>query len=122
MLDTSEVMAFVATTKPAESREFYSRLGLRLIEESDFAIVFDAHGTMLRIQKVESLDPPPFTVLGWRVDDIAAAIAELADAGVEMTRYPGMDQDDLGVWHAPSGGLIAWFADPDGNTLSLAQL
>jgi predicted enzyme related to lactoylglutathione lyase len=24
------------------------------------------------------------------------------------------------VWTAPGGGRIAWFRDPDGNTLSLA--
>jgi hypothetical protein len=30
-------------------------------------------------------------------------------------------QDDRGVWMAPSGAKIAWFKDPDGNTLSLTE-
>jgi hypothetical protein len=38
-----------------------------------------------------------------------------------FTRYPGMAQDELGIWTAPSGSRIAWFKDPDENVLSLAQ-
>jgi hypothetical protein len=30
-----------------------------------------------------------------------------------------MDQDEDGVWTAPNGAQVAWFKDPDGNTLSL---
>jgi hypothetical protein len=36
-------------------------------------------------------------------------------------RYDGMDQDDNGVWTTPGGDQVAWFADPDGNVLSLTQ-
>ena len=60
-------------------------------------------------------------MLGWRVDDIAAAVQELVAAGVKPNRYQGMDQDELGVWAAPAGSLVVWFSDPDGNTLSLQQ-
>jgi hypothetical protein len=33
----------------------------------------------------------------------------------------GMQQDQLGIWNAPSGAKVAWFKDPDGKTLSLTQ-
>ena len=33
----------------------------------------------------------------------------------------GFDQDDDGVWTTPGGDKVAWFADPDGNVLSLTQ-
>jgi hypothetical protein len=33
-----------------------------------------------------------------------------------------MQQDEHGVWTAPGGTLVAWFKDPDGNTLSVSQL
>jgi catechol 2,3-dioxygenase-like lactoylglutathione lyase family enzyme len=46
---------------------------------------------------------------------------ELAARGVTFTRYEGMDQDGDGVWTAPGGDRVAWFTDPDGNTLSLTQ-
>jgi len=39
---------------------------LKLIEDSEYAIVYDAGGTMLRVQKAQKLDPPQFTVLGCR--------------------------------------------------------
>jgi predicted enzyme related to lactoylglutathione lyase len=48
-------------------------------------------------------------------------LAALRSAGVSATRYDGMEQDDDGVWMAPSGTQVAWFMDPDGNTLSLQQ-
>ena len=62
-----------------------------------------------------------YTVLGWRVDDLDAALAELRSRGVELKRYEGLEQDESGAWTAPGGSRIAWFADPDGNTLSLQQ-
>jgi len=32
-----------------------------------------------------------------------------------------MTQDDLGIWTTPSGAKVAWFKDPDGNTLSVGE-
>ncbi len=115
--------AFVATVKPEEARVFYRDvLGLALVEDTPFAIVFDANGTMLRVQRVKELAPHPFTALGWNVPDIAAAIDGLVAKGVAFERYGFFEQDERGVWHAPGGAQIAWFKDPDGNTLSLAQM
>ena len=62
-----------------------------------------------------------YTVLGWRVTDITIAIRGLAARGVVFLRYDGMDQDGDAVWTAPGGDKVAWFADPDGNVLSLTQ-
>ena len=45
----------------------------------------------------------------------------LAGRGVAFVRFPGMEQDDRGVWAAQGGARVAWFRDPDGNTLSLDQ-
>ncbi|MFT4202102.1 VOC family protein [Gordonia sp. (in: high G+C Gram-positive bacteria)] len=122
MLGDDELIAFTATTRPQESKEFYRTVvGLRLVADEEFALVFDAHGTMLRIQKAQDHSPPPFTALGWKVDDIAQTIADLIAKGVEMVRYPGFDQDEAGVWTAPGGAKIAWFHDPDENLLSLTE-
>ena len=53
--------------------------------------------------------------------DIRATVADFGDRGVAFTRYEGMGQDALGIWTTPTGDQIAWFRDPDGNTLSLTQ-
>ena len=117
-----KVMAFAATSKPARARRFYrDTLGLRLVSEDEFALAFDAHGTMLRVQKVESLQPQAHTALGWHVDDIRGTIRSLEQRGVHFERHPGMPQDEFGVWTTPDGSSVAWFRDPDGNVLSLTQ-
>jgi catechol 2,3-dioxygenase-like lactoylglutathione lyase family enzyme len=122
MLQAGEVIAFAASADLLRARAFYEQvLGLRVIEQNDFACVFDANGTMLRVTAVTEVARPGYTVLGWRVADIAAAARGLAGRGVEFIRYDGMDQDENGVWTTPGGDKVAWFADPDGNVLSLTQ-
>jgi catechol 2,3-dioxygenase-like lactoylglutathione lyase family enzyme len=122
MLESSSLIAFAATANPAAARAFYEQaLGLRVVEQNDFACVFDANGTMLRVTTVTEVIRAGYTVLGWQVADIEAAVQGLAAKGIAFTRYDGMDQDDNGVWTTPGGDKVAWFADPDGNTLSLTQ-
>jgi catechol 2,3-dioxygenase-like lactoylglutathione lyase family enzyme len=122
MLESSDLVAFVAATDLDRARVFYEQtLGLRVLEQSDFAVVLDANGTMLRVTAVGQVAHAGYTVLGWQVRDIAVSARALADQGVTFLRYEGMSQDDDGIWTAPSGDKVAWFADPDGNTLSLTQ-
>ncbi len=122
MLTACDIIAFVATTDPVRAREFYAGvLGLRLVADGPVALVFDAHGTMLRVAKLESLTAAPYTVLGWHIADITSTVDGLAAAGVEFERFPGLDQDDRGIWTSPDGAKIAWFKDPSGNILSLTE-
>lgn len=118
------IIAFVPTLNPDRAKAFYrERLGLRLVsEELPFALVFDAHGTMLRVTIVQELSPAPYTVLGWRVPNITIAAKTLQMAGVEFKRYAWIAQDELGIWKSPGGAKVAWFQDPDGNTLSISEL
>jgi catechol 2,3-dioxygenase-like lactoylglutathione lyase family enzyme len=121
-LSEFDIVAFAPTTDAARAVEFYrDTLGLTLISQDSFAAVFDAHGIMLRVTNVpKPLTPQPFTVLGWKVPDIAAAVKELAAGGVKFERY--MDsQDEFNIWSAPSGAKVAWFKDPDGNILSVTE-
>jgi catechol 2,3-dioxygenase-like lactoylglutathione lyase family enzyme len=122
MLGSSDVIAFAAATDLSRARAFYEQaLGLPLVEQNEVACVFDANGTMLRVTAVPEVPRAGYTILGWRVADIAAAAPDLAARGVVFIRYDGMDQDDNGVWTTPGGDQVAWFADPDGNILSLTQ-
>ena len=122
MLQTSEVIAFAASADLRRARVFYEQtLGLRVVEHNDFACVFDANGTMLRVTAVREVSPAGYTVLGWRVADIEAVVAGLSARGVAFSRFDGMEQDDNGIWTSPGGSKVAWFTDPDGNVLSLTQ-
>jgi catechol 2,3-dioxygenase-like lactoylglutathione lyase family enzyme len=120
MLGDAPLMAFIPVSDVGAAREFYeSVLGLTVVDENPFALVVDANGTTLRITPVPDLQPQPFTIAGWVVPDIDAAVAALTARGVAFTHYEGMKQRANGVWASPGGDFVAWFVDPDGNTLSL---
>lgn len=122
MLANEKLVAFGATTNAERAAHFYGVvLGLRRRSEDAFALVFEANGVELRLQKIEALTPQPFTVLGWQVRDVNAVLDALTQRGVRAERYPMLDQDERGVWSAPSGARVAWFKDPDGNLVSVAQ-
>ena len=122
MLRSAELVAFVASRDLEAADRFYGGvLGLERVESSAFANVYDAHGTQLRVTRVEEVSPALYTVVGWRVEDVIAEIETLRAAGVAFKRYEAMSQDEHGVWTSPAGARIAWFVDPEGNVLSLQQ-
>jgi catechol 2,3-dioxygenase-like lactoylglutathione lyase family enzyme len=122
MLSHQTPMSFVATHDAPRALLFYRDvLGLTLLADEPYALVFQLQGSTLRIQKAGEFTAHPFTALGWVVDDIHATLRSLIARGVEPLRYPHLPADELGVWNAGSG-LIAWFHDPDHNVLSLTQL
>lgn len=122
MLQNAELMGFIATTRPDQARGFYCDvLGLGFEEDTQFALVVRSANALVRIQKVQTFTPLRFTALGWVVEDIKATARQLADKGVACERFEGMKQDALGIWISPSGAMVCWFKDPDGNYLSLTQ-
>ena len=115
MLERSPLIGFVGVSDLDRARQFYGEtLGLPISDESPFA-------TMLRLTAVEKPVAAPYTILGWDVVNIAAMVDQLTARGVLFTRYEGMGQDERGVWTASGGAKVAWFLDPDGNTLSLSE-
>ena len=116
-------VAMIITQDRKTAEPFYGEtLGLRRLPGDDFAAVFDLAGVKMRLTEVPDHKPTPHPVLGWEVADIEAAVAALADKGVKMTVYPGMGQDERGIWTSPDGAAkVAFFSDPDGNGLSLTQ-
>ena len=122
MLTSAPAIAFVPSTDLDRSRQFFADvLGLPVVDLNAFALVLQAGPTMLRVTKVDDLRVQPFTVFGWQVSDIDGAVADLTGRGVAFLRFDGLDQDGHGVWATPGGDRVAWFTDPDGNTLSLTE-
>ena len=123
MLNNEKIMSFVGVSDADKARAFYrDTLGLTMLYEDGFALVFDVGGIMLRVTLVNEVRPQPYTVLGWQVSDATATARALGSAGVQAERYPHVPQDEDGIWAAPGGAKIAWFKDPDGNILSIAQM
>lgn len=123
MLAGQKLVAFVNTANADGARAFYRDvLGLPLVTEDGFALLFDCGGTPLRVAVAPKVTPAPYTVLGWRVEDLRGFVTGLRAKGVRFERFPPMQQDELGIWTAPGGAQVVWFKDPDGNLLSLARM
>lgn len=113
---------FAATDDAEAAQAFYGGiLGFSLRADTPFALIYDAAGHPLHVQKVRAWTPPEATVLGWTVDDLRATMAALRGRGATFARFEGLPQDDDGVWTTPDGAAVAWMRDPAGNLLSLTQ-
>lgn len=122
-LSDATPVVIVCTRERAKSLPFYRDvLGLQLLEEDPYAAVFALKGATLRLSTIGDWTPHAHTVFGFAVNDIEAAAADLERKGVKFIEYEGFGQDANGVWTAPDKSTrVAWFNDPDGNNLSLAQ-
>jgi len=122
MLSDKKIRAFIPTIDPEKAKHFYKdTLGLTLISEDNYAMEFNANGTLLRVATVKTLSPHPFTVLGWDVENIVSIIESLVSKGVVFEKYNFLEQDESDIWTSPSGAKVAWFKDSDGNLLSLTE-
>ena len=123
-LATLETVAFIPVTDFAAARAFYEgTLGLNFVSDDGFAHVYSLgpHKQMVRVVQAQGgFTPFPFTIFGWQTKDIHATVEELTAKGIEFARYSYFEQSTDGVWTAPDGSKVAWFKDPDGNTLSLS--
>lgn len=117
-------VAFLYVAERERALAFYrDTLGFALHSSDPFGDFLDLGAAMARMTVMPDHKPGPHPALGWNVADIDAAVAELRGRGITFTVYEGMGQDAQGIWTAPDGKTkVAWFADPDGNVLSLAQI
>ncbi|MBV9120020.1 MAG: VOC family protein [Chloroflexi bacterium] len=123
MLGSCKFTGFALTTQPEVAKRFYrDTLGLRLVREDDYGMEFETGGAILRLSRIDAFQPAAHTIAGWTVDNLESTVRGLAAAGVSFRRYDGMAQDDLGIWSPDGVSRVAWFSDPDGNTLSVTQV
>jgi len=122
MLGSMKIVAFVPIKDSEKARSFYEGVvGLRFVKDDGFALVFEANGIMVRAAQMKDFTPAQFTVLGWQVYEIENVVRALQKKGVHFEIFGFFQQDELGIWTAPTGDKVAWFKDPDGNMLSVAQ-
>jgi catechol 2,3-dioxygenase-like lactoylglutathione lyase family enzyme len=122
MLASCDMVGFVLTKDYDQARAFYEgKLGFEFVSLDQFALVMKAGQSKIRISKVPTFTPLQSTVLGWEVRDIVAMAKWLAAQGVELEKYPFVQDKELGIWSAPGGAKVAWFKDPDGNVLGMSQ-
>lgn len=119
----STPVAFIYVTERERALAFYrDALGLELSQTDGYGDFLTTPGALVRMTVMADHKPSPHPVLGWRVDDAVAAVRELAARGIAMARFSGMEQDDLGIWTSPDGkSKLAFFNDPDGNSLMISE-
>jgi catechol 2,3-dioxygenase-like lactoylglutathione lyase family enzyme len=124
MLDAGKAYSGFAVDDLDKAREFYGEtLGLKITDLDVGApeplLELDLGGRAILIYPKPDLEPANYTVLNFPVDDIDAAVDELAAKGVSFDRYDGFEQDEKGIDRSGPAGGIAWFKDPAGNILAV---
>jgi catechol 2,3-dioxygenase-like lactoylglutathione lyase family enzyme len=125
-LSRYKVAAAVAVTDMDRAREFYEgKLGLTVsIDSGDNLQYRCAEGTVFHVYlSPEHAGKSTATLVGWGVDDLEGVVDELTSKGVTFERYDEgpIITDEKGIAKFEGGAKVAYFKDPDGNTLSIAQ-
>lgn len=123
ILQSATPVAFVNVKDRERALDFYcGKLGLELRSSDSFGDFIDLGRGLLRMTVVADSSASPHPMLGWNVDDIAAAVRALNARGIVFDFHEGLGQDALGIWTSQDGqSKVAFFSDPEGNVLTLSQ-
>ena len=126
VLSNYKVGAGLAVSDMARAREFYEgKLGLSVsIDSADNVQYRCAEDSVLHIYlSPEHAGKCTATLASWGVDDVERVVDELNTRGVTFERYDEgpIITDEKGIATFEGGAKVAYFRDPDGNTLSIAQ-
>jgi catechol 2,3-dioxygenase-like lactoylglutathione lyase family enzyme len=123
-LESCKVEAIVAVSEMSKARDFYEgKLGLPGgPEEADGGVTYRCvEGTAIHIYpSPENAGKSGATLAAWATDDVEGVVDELSSKGVEFEHYDSdqLKTDEKGIAHFGTE-QIAWFKDPDGNTLGV---
>ena len=123
MFGTTKAFSGFAVDDIEKAKQFYAEtLGLEVTEENGLLTLHIAGDRPILVYPKPDHTPASFTILTFPVDDIEAAVDQLADRGVAFEHYKGtpVATDDKGIFRG-GGPLIAWFTDPAGNVLSVIE-
>jgi catechol 2,3-dioxygenase-like lactoylglutathione lyase family enzyme len=123
-LGNARLTASIAVSDMDRARRFYEgKLGLSAIrDQSDGSRIYaSGGGAGLHVYpSPASAGKTAGTLATWYVDDLESVVDELTANGVSFEQYddPPIKTDERGI---AGDGTVAWFKDPDGNTLAIEQ-
>jgi catechol 2,3-dioxygenase-like lactoylglutathione lyase family enzyme len=123
MFGNTKAFSGFAVDDLEKAKQFYAEtLGLEVTEENGMLTLHIAGDRPILVYPKPNHTPASFTILNFPVDDIEAAVEQLAARGVVFERYEGTPAatDEKGIFRG-GGPLIAWFTDPAGNVLSVVE-
>jgi catechol 2,3-dioxygenase-like lactoylglutathione lyase family enzyme len=123
-LSDSRIYATVAVSDMDRAREFYEgKLGLSGgKDQGDGGHTYPCGGgTELHVFPSPQAGSTSATIAAWTVDDVEVVVDELTAKGVTFEQYgEPFNTNEKGI--ASFGGVsVAWFKDPDGNTLAIGN-
>ena len=122
MLGNADATPMIAVKDLDRARKFYEEtLELKTVDDFGEGFVVKSGNTEFSVYRSEFAGTNKATALTFEVDDIEGEIRELKEKGIFFEHYdlPGLEQQ--GDLHFAEGFKTAWFKDPDGNILSLAE-
>ena len=123
--NTTAINSFAVDDIDAARTFYRETLGIEVTdEEMGFLTLHLAADRPTMVYPKPDFAPATYTILNFQVEDVDAAVDELASRGVRLERYDGFEQDEKGIARAPGGEGpdIAWFTDPAGNVLAVLQV
>jgi catechol 2,3-dioxygenase-like lactoylglutathione lyase family enzyme len=124
LLTDKNVVANLAVKDLARARKFYEGvLGLKQIDaEGEELIVYQSGSSALNVYRSEYAGTNRATAVTWAVgDDVEGVVRELRAKGVRFEHYDMPDMELDGDVHISGDMKVAWFKDPDGNILNIAN-
>jgi catechol 2,3-dioxygenase-like lactoylglutathione lyase family enzyme len=120
MFESTKAFSGFSVDDIPRAKQFYGdTLGLRVSEANGMLTLHIAGDRDTLVYPKKDHTPATFTILNFPVEDVDAAVDELAQRGVQFEKYP--NTDEKGVFR-DMGPAIAWFKDPAGNILSVLQV
>lgn len=124
MLRDSNAMATIAVRKIDVARRFYEEtLGLELTgTEGDAVCAYRSGSSTVLVYESRFAGTNKATSATWIVGDaLDAVVRALTAKGVKFEHYDLPDTTRQGAIHVSGKTRVAWFKDPDGNTLSIVN-
>jgi catechol 2,3-dioxygenase-like lactoylglutathione lyase family enzyme len=130
-LSTGRVATRLPTQNLERARRFYAeKLGLKPSEERPGGLLYEPADGAFALFESSGASSGEFTQMGWDVDDIESAVAELEERGVvfEAIDLPGLKTvggiAEVAGNYPSKGGKgerAAWFRDSENNMLGIGQ-
>jgi catechol 2,3-dioxygenase-like lactoylglutathione lyase family enzyme len=124
MLGDKDAAANIAVKNLERAREFYKdTLGLTQIgSEGQEVIIFKSGNTLINVYQSQFAGTNKSTAVTWVVgQDVEGFVQQLKAKGIAFEHYdmPGVTRN--GDVHVADDMKVAWFKDPDGNILNIAN-
>jgi catechol 2,3-dioxygenase-like lactoylglutathione lyase family enzyme len=122
MLGSETVYVHMAVKSLEAGKKFYvDTLGFQVVEDNPGGSMLKSGEGMFFIYESQFAGTNQATAAGWTVANVEEAVQELKGKGVAFEHYdmPGMTME--GDIHVMGDMKAAWFKDPDGNILCVAN-